>query len=192
MSSAVSDQDPVAAVPEQVPNAGQPRLVARIRQMLVGVFLLDTGVLFVTSVLAWDWRGEVDKYFNTPPDPTIDWAPVLGPIWIAVWLVTLIVLGAYRVRHYGTGFEEFRAISVASLVTFAVACGAGFLAAHHPTRGYPILFFVVGTPLLLLARYIDRKTLPTSGQIMNELNGTDADEYDRARAERYARRERFY
>lgn len=42
------------------------------------------------------------------------------------------------------------------------------------------------------AKHIDRKTLPTSGQIQQELNGTDAEAYDRARAERYARRERFY
>ena len=42
------------------------------------------------------------------------------------------------------------------------------------------------------AKHIDRKTLPTGGQIQQELNGTNAEEYDRARAERYARRERFY
>jgi PPOX class probable FMN-dependent enzyme len=42
------------------------------------------------------------------------------------------------------------------------------------------------------ARHVDRKALPTNGEILSELNGTDAAEYDRARAERYARRERFY
>lgn len=42
------------------------------------------------------------------------------------------------------------------------------------------------------AKHIDRSTLPTNGQIQQELNGTDAAEYDRARAERYAQRERFY
>ncbi|MFO0737762.1 MAG: MSMEG_1061 family FMN-dependent PPOX-type flavoprotein [Labilithrix sp.] len=42
------------------------------------------------------------------------------------------------------------------------------------------------------AKHMDRKALPSNGQILNELHGIDADEYDRARAERYARRERFY
>jgi exopolysaccharide biosynthesis polyprenyl glycosylphosphotransferase len=133
-------------------------LQRRIRQMLLGMFLLDAGVLFVTSVLAWWYQATIDDLWLEPPYP-YHWSPLLGPGMIALWLLLLVLFGAYRVRSYGAGFEEFRAISVASLVTFGVACGAGFLAAHHPTRGYPILFFVIGTPLLLLARYIDRKTL---------------------------------
>ena len=153
-----------ATVPDVSPDEGEPvrlrrtHLQRRIRQMLVGMFFLDAGVLFVTSVIAWWYQATIDRLWLEPPYP-YHWSPLLGPGMIALWLLLLVVFGAYRVRNYGAGFEEFRAISVASLVTFAVACAVGFLAAHHPTRGYPILFFVVGTPLLLLARYIDRKTL---------------------------------
>jgi hypothetical protein len=44
------------------------------------------------------------------------------------------------------------------------------------------------------ARFIDRAALPTNGAIHKELAGGDfdAEAYDRARAERYARREGFY
>jgi uncharacterized protein len=43
-------------------------------------------------------------------------------------------------------------------------------------------------------RHIDRSALPSSGEILRSLNDPafDADEYDRARAERYARREGLY
>jgi len=43
-------------------------------------------------------------------------------------------------------------------------------------------------------RYVERSDLPTSGEILRSLNGPafDAVEYDRARAERYARREGLY
>ena len=43
-------------------------------------------------------------------------------------------------------------------------------------------------------RHIDRSELPSSGEILRSLNDPsfDADEYDRARAERYARREGLY
>ena len=43
-------------------------------------------------------------------------------------------------------------------------------------------------------RHVDRSELPTSGQILRSLNGEriDADEYDRERAGRYARREGLY
>jgi PPOX class probable FMN-dependent enzyme len=44
------------------------------------------------------------------------------------------------------------------------------------------------------SKFIDRSTLPTGGQILKELacGAFDAEEYDAARAERYARREGFY
>jgi uncharacterized protein len=43
-------------------------------------------------------------------------------------------------------------------------------------------------------RHIDRSALPSSGEILRSLreDGFDADAYDEARAERYARREGFY
>jgi PPOX class probable FMN-dependent enzyme len=43
-------------------------------------------------------------------------------------------------------------------------------------------------------RHIERSELPSSGEILRSLNDPtfDADEYDRARAERYARREGLY
>lgn len=44
------------------------------------------------------------------------------------------------------------------------------------------------------ARFVDRAVLPTNGEIHRAIQGGDfdAEEYDRARAERYARREGFY
>jgi PPOX class probable FMN-dependent enzyme len=42
-------------------------------------------------------------------------------------------------------------------------------------------------------RHVDRAELPTGGEILRSLAAdVDADEYDRARADRYARREGFY
>lgn len=43
-------------------------------------------------------------------------------------------------------------------------------------------------------RFVDQQELPSNGEIMRAINGEDIDpqEYDAARAERYARREGFY
>ena len=145
------------------PRPQRTHLQRRIRQMLLGIFFLDAGVLFVTSVVAWWYQAKVDDLWLERPYP-YHWSPLLGPGMIALWLLLLVLFGAYRVRNYGAGFEEFRAIAIASLVTFGVACSFGFLTAPHPTRGYPILFFLIGTPLLLLARYVDRQTLHVARQ----------------------------
>ncbi|RNM17316.1 sugar transferase [Nocardioides pocheonensis] len=162
--SAMPATQPQASSPGDEPVApSRTHLQRRIRQMVLGIFFLDAGVLFVTSVIAWWYQARVDNLWFERPYP-YHWSPILGPGMIALWLLLLVLFGAYRVRNYGAGFEEFRAIAVASLVTFGVACTFGFLAAHHPTRGYPILFFVIGTPLLVLARYIDRRTLHLARQ----------------------------
>jgi exopolysaccharide biosynthesis polyprenyl glycosylphosphotransferase len=169
MSDTLSEEgEELLAEPDPLPDAApseeeaSPRLRThlqrRIRQMLLGIFVLDAGVLFVSSVIAWWYQAVVDDRYLEPPYPH-HWLPLLGPGMIVLWLVMLVVFGAYRTRNYGAGFEEFRAITTASVVTLGVACFFGFLAAEHPTRGYPILFFLLGTPLLVLARYIDRRTL---------------------------------
>jgi len=164
MSDTLSETERASAAAEGLPvRPVRTRLQRRIRQMLLGIFLLDAGVLFVTSVIAWWYQKVVDDLWIEAPYP-YHYLPLLGPGMILLWLVMLVVFGAYRTRNYGAGFEEFRAIATASLVTFGIACAYGFLAAHHPTRGYPILFLLLGTPLLLLARYIDRRTLHVARQ----------------------------
>jgi exopolysaccharide biosynthesis polyprenyl glycosylphosphotransferase len=146
---------PAAAGPVRLPRT---HLQRRIRQMLVGIFLMDAGVLFVTSSVAWLYQRRVDQYWNDVVHP-YHWAPLFGPGTILLWLLLMVILGAYRTRNYGAGFEEFRAIVVAAVGTFAVTATYGFFTADQPTRGYPILFLLLGTPLLLLARYVDRRTL---------------------------------
>ena len=87
------DEAVSAAEDQNVPVATGPRrgqLNQQIRHMLIGVFMLDAGVLFVTSVLAWYWKDSIDKYWAEPPFP-FPWAPTLGPIEIVLWLVTLLV-----------------------------------------------------------------------------------------------------
>jgi exopolysaccharide biosynthesis polyprenyl glycosylphosphotransferase len=164
MSALSEGEDLVSAAVDGEPAPPpRTRLQRRIRQMLGGVFLLDAGVLFMTSYIAWIFQKTVDDLWFEAPY-VYHYLPLVGPGMLLLWLVMLVVFGAYRVRNYGAGFEEFQAIAVASGVTFGVACMLGFLAAHHPTRGYPILFFLLGTPLLLLVRYIDRKTLHVARQ----------------------------
>ncbi|MCX6396626.1 MAG: sugar transferase [Propionibacteriales bacterium] len=158
MSSDVSEHTDQARAGDPGEPVQRTRLNQQIRHMLVGVFLLDAGVLFVTSVVAWYWQGSIDSRWPEPPYP-FHWAPVLGPCLIITWLVMLVLLGAYRSRNYGAGFEEFRAITIASAITFGTACMVGFLSYYQPTRGYVLIFFALGTPLLLLVRYIDRRTL---------------------------------
>jgi exopolysaccharide biosynthesis polyprenyl glycosylphosphotransferase len=155
---------PAIVVPRPRPEALRAlavppdRLGARLRQAVFGVFLLDAGVLTVSSVLAWYSRGWVDQWWAATPYP-YEWGPLQGPLLILFWMATLVGAGGYRRRTYGAGFEEFRTIIVASVLTLAVCVFGGFLAPHQPSRGYPLIFFALGTSALLVTRYADRKAL---------------------------------
>src|SRR3954454_23600101 len=94
--------------PEPVRPLHTP-LQRRIRQMLIGIFLLDAGVLFVTSAIAWWYQSVVDDLWAEALYPYRS-PPFLGPGMIRLWLLMLVVLGPSRVRNCGSAFEEFRAI----------------------------------------------------------------------------------
>src|SRR6478735_5884036 len=109
MSDTLAEAQATSAepAPERVRPLHTP-LQRRIRQMLIGIFLLDAGVLFVTSAIAWWYQRVVDDLWAEAPYP-YHYLPFLGPGMILLWMVMLVVFGAYRVRNYGAGFEEFRA-----------------------------------------------------------------------------------
>jgi len=69
---------PPSAIPEPEPSPDpstivdeperlqRTRLQKRIRQMLVGIFLMDAGVLFVTSCIAWLYQKVIDDLWFEP------------------------------------------------------------------------------------------------------------------------------
>ena len=133
-------------------------LSTHIRQMLVGVLLIDAGALTLASMFAWLQRGLIDGLWQLAPHP-YPWSPLQGPALIVFWLVMIAAFGGYRERTYGVGVDEFRSITVASAVTLATFTFVSFLVPHQESRGYPLLFFAFGLPVLLVARYVDRKAL---------------------------------
>lgn len=97
--------------------------------------------------------------------------------------------------------DTFRVNGRATLTTDQELLGPSVVEAKVPALGILVDIEVCYTqcPKAFLrsdlwnpARHVDRTVLPTNGEILAELRGIDGDEYDRARAERYARRERFY
>jgi exopolysaccharide biosynthesis polyprenyl glycosylphosphotransferase len=143
---------------ERVQQLGPSYLQRRIRRVLTIVFAIDAVVLVATSVIAWRQRQVVDIWWDTPFDPT-SYFPAVSIGVIILWAMLLIMLGAYHYRTFGSGFEEFRAITVASALTLGIVGFIGFLGQSTMSRGYPLLFFIFGTPALLVVRYIDRKVL---------------------------------
>ena len=149
------------------------RLQWRLSQAIGVVFVADALVLMGVNELAWTQRGLVDGRLaaltTLPPDPA-RWLPAIGPWLVAMWLATLVLAGGYNPRALGVGFEEFRSIVVGSVVAFGLFGVVGFLVRSELSRGYPVLFFLVGTPVLLGLRYAERKAvhlLRVRGRLVN-------------------------
>lgn len=154
------------------PQSGTRRrthLQRRLGQALVLVFVLDLAVMTFASYLAWRNRSGLDLFWNLPEDHhRIE--PAIAPWLVALWGLVLLAVGAYDPRDFGTRFEEFRALVLGSVVTLGFVGFLGFLEQSTLSRGYVLLTFGIGAPLLVVVRYVDRKVLHwwrTRGGLIN-------------------------
>ena len=84
---------------------------------------------------------------------------VAGPIMIVGWVIAIFVLGGYRPQVFGAGLDEYKRMVNASLST-AASVGIGcYLLQFQLSRGFFVLAFVIGIPVLVLGRYLLRRSI---------------------------------
>jgi exopolysaccharide biosynthesis polyprenyl glycosylphosphotransferase len=138
--------------------SARTRIHKHMQHLLGFVALADIAVLVVSMYLAWELRLKLNLWA-----PDIDPAQALyssaGP-WIGLlWLVWLAGQGAYAPRHFGSGSEEFKDVFMGSLLTAGTVGLGCYLFQIQLARGFLVLVFVIGIPLLLIERYVARKLL---------------------------------
>lgn len=125
--------------------------LARLQTLL---FVLDAVVIVVAIRLGWRLRFSAGV-------PIGD-LPALGsvgyalPAILAFWLTALLVRGAYAVKALGAGSDEFVAVSQASVLAAGLVAMSAFMIRADLSRGFFLLTFVIGTPLLIAERYAVR------------------------------------
>lgn len=130
------------------------RRSAVLRQ--TGVALLDILLITVTAMAAYAGRFGLGFLSDTfAPEGTF-WAYYVIPV---SWLALLAACGAYSRHHLQTGMVEYQRVALGSGL-FAGAIGVTcFLAKYDLSRGFFVLLFAVGIPMLLLGRLTRRKAL---------------------------------
>jgi exopolysaccharide biosynthesis polyprenyl glycosylphosphotransferase len=84
---------------------------------------------------------------------------VAGPVMIIGWLATIALFGGYRLPVFGAGLDEYKRVVNASILT-AAAVGIGCFLLRFPlSRGFYVLAFVIGVPVLVLGRYVLRRSI---------------------------------
>jgi exopolysaccharide biosynthesis polyprenyl glycosylphosphotransferase len=84
---------------------------------------------------------------------------MLSLILVPSWMAFLVMSRAYEMRFVGTGADEFKRVSSASLRLMAVVAVIAYTFKLDLARGYVAIALPVGTLTLLLGRYGQRKWL---------------------------------
>jgi exopolysaccharide biosynthesis polyprenyl glycosylphosphotransferase len=84
---------------------------------------------------------------------------MLSVIMVPVWMISLVIARAYEMRYMGTGADEFKRVSSASLRLMAVVAIVAYTFKLDLARGYVAVALPIGTVMLLLGRYGQRRWL---------------------------------
>ena len=142
-----------------------------LRRVLLLTAVVDIVVLSFSAVLAWNCRNFLDVWSVNPDMPGM----LVGRAWpviVAAWVLVLAAQGSYDRRNFGAGAEEFRSAALASVVTAGLVGLSCYLLQLPLSRGFVVLTFGVGTPLLLAERYAIRRLVHRarkSGQLLHRV-----------------------
>ena len=82
-----------------------------------------------------------------------------GPFLVLAWVLAIAGFGGYRLQVFGAGVDEYKRTTNATLATAAVVGIACYLLRFDLPRGFFVLTFLVGIPLLFSGRYMLRRAL---------------------------------
>jgi exopolysaccharide biosynthesis polyprenyl glycosylphosphotransferase len=150
----------VTAIDEPALDLGRPpdrhHIARQLRRVLAITAVLDLVVLGSSLLLAYQVRGLLDDVFTMSLGPV--GLPAQGGLLILVaWVLVLAAQGGYSPRNFGAGPEEFRVVALATVITAGLVGMSCYLFQLPLSRGFVILAFLIGTPLLLVERYCVRK-----------------------------------
>ena len=134
------------------------RVQHNLRRLMVLVLLGDIVMLAASIVVAWDLRLTIDVWSRSL-STSLALVGTAGPWLLVAWIVILAAQGAYSTREFGSGPEEFRRVFQASIITAGSVGMFCYLGQVSLSRGFVLLVFLVGTPMLLAERYLARKVL---------------------------------
>ena len=84
---------------------------------------------------------------------------IAGPVMIIGWVAIIFLMGGYRPEVFGAGLDEYKRVVNGSLIT-AAAVGIGcYLLEFQLARGFFVLAFAIGIPVLVLGRLVLRRSV---------------------------------
>jgi exopolysaccharide biosynthesis polyprenyl glycosylphosphotransferase len=131
---------------------------------------VDWAIITLSALVATAGRNHLSFFAESTDVNAI--VRLLGAYLVGVWLVVVAISGAYAPRHLGAGTLEYKRVLSASVTTAGLVGIACYLAKFQFSRGFFVLFFVLGTPALLVGRHLLRRVvhaLHTRGQLLTRV-----------------------
>jgi exopolysaccharide biosynthesis polyprenyl glycosylphosphotransferase len=118
------------------------------------LLLVDMVVILASTLIAYQLRfGDSSRSISGVSYVAVSFSLV------PVWLVVLACARAYEMRFLGVGEDEYKRVVVASWWLMAVIAVVAYSFRIQFARGYVAIALPVGTVLLLVSRYVQRKWL---------------------------------
>jgi exopolysaccharide biosynthesis polyprenyl glycosylphosphotransferase len=133
----------------------QPSRSARLIPLAaaIGDFML----LALATVVAMIGRQQL-MLFDPRTDVASFVSAAAGPLLVG-WLAMLLAVGAYARDIFGAGTEEYKLIIKSSVLSAALVGIGCYLTGFPLSRGFFLLVFTIGTPLLLMGRFVFRRSI---------------------------------
>lgn len=127
------------------------------RAIVAGLVTADAAVISLMAVLAVFGRVRLEVFADSPD--VVDLVAPLGGVLILAWIAALALAGSYDPTHAGAGMTEYHRVARSSFALAAAVGIAGYLTQYPLSRGFYLLFFGVGIPVLLLERFLLRRLI---------------------------------
>ena len=125
--------------------------------LAAGLVFADVVIIIATAALAAYVRHALPLF-----SPTLDLAENVLPWGVAlvsVWMLALFIGGAYRARSTGVGTREYTIVLIWSLIAAGAVAITLYLTAYDLSRGFYLLLFAIGTPALIVERFLVRRAV---------------------------------
>jgi len=117
----------------------------------------DLCLLAVATIAAMVGRQTLT--FFDPREDIVDYVTMVAAPLLLGWVMLLVAVGAYARDIFGAGTEEYKRVIKASLLSAGLVGIGCYLTGFPLSRGFFLLFFVIGIPLLVLGRLALRRLI---------------------------------
>ena len=137
-----------------------PWTISRYRTKSIHTLTLvvsDTLAILAAAAIALLGR---DKLLILDPAPHLPGSILpIAALFVSLWLTMLAGLGAYQIEKVGVGSAEFNAVLLGTFFAAGALGVTAYLTAYDLSRGFYVLLFLVGLPLLLIERFYTRRLI---------------------------------